>query len=128
MGAELSDGAIAQHVGVSQPFVSKVRRSVAATQNGFVSPARTGLDGRTINTAKIGKTRRRDPHAPSRHMAARVQKPVRAPNSMDKMTTLSMPHNPVMGARTLIEVFDADYLRILADEISSHLKGIEACA
>ena len=125
MGAELSDGAIAEHVGVSQPFVGKVRRSIAATHNGFVSPARTGRDGRTINTAKIGKGKRRDPHVPSRRMAARVQKPTRVPSPMEKMTALTMPHNPVMGARTLIEVFDADYLRILADELSSHLKGIE---
>lgn len=89
---------------------------------------RTGLDGRTINTAKIGKSKRRDPRTPSRHMAGRVQKPTRVPSPKEKMTTLSMPHNPVMAARTLIEVFDVDYLRILADEISSHLKGIEACA
>jgi len=89
------------------------------------SRPRTGRDGRTINTAKIGKGKHKSPRAPSRHMAARIQKPTRAPNPMEKMTALSIPHNPVMGARTLIEVFDADYLRILAAEISSHLKGLE---
>lgn len=99
----------------------------STTQTATPRP-RTGRDGRTINTAKIGKGKRKDPHTPSRRMAARVQKPTRAPNPMEKMTALSMPHNPVMGARTLIEVFDKDYLRILADEISSHLKGLEACA
>lgn len=87
---------------------------------------RTGRDGRTINTAKIGKSKRKGSCIPSPRMAARIQKPIRAPNPMEKMTALSMPHNPVMGARTLIEVFDVDYLRILTDEILSHLKGLEA--
>ena len=83
---------------------------------------RVGRDGRTINTAKIGGSKRRDPHTPSRHMAGRVRKPTLAPSPKEKMTALSMPHNPVMAARTLIEVFDADYLRVLADEICGHLK------
>lgn len=49
-----SDGAIAVHCGVSQPFVSKLR---PATHNGYESTERVGLDGRTINTANIGKTK-----------------------------------------------------------------------
>lgn len=49
-----SDGEIAKRCGVSQPFVSSVRRELATTQNRFESTARTGADGRTINTAKIG--------------------------------------------------------------------------
>jgi hypothetical protein len=54
-----SDGEIARHAGVSQPFVSKLRRELAeahpATQNGFESTERKGADGRVINTANIGR-------------------------------------------------------------------------
>lgn len=49
-----SDTEIAKRCAVSQNFVSSVRRDL--TQIGFESPAiRKGADGRTINTANIGK-------------------------------------------------------------------------
>jgi hypothetical protein len=54
-GAKLSDGQIAEHVGVSQPMVGKYRSQLAATQKDFESTERTGRDGRTINTENIGK-------------------------------------------------------------------------
>jgi hypothetical protein len=57
MRPDLSDGAIAAHVGVSQPFVSKLRKE-RATQNGYGTAPRVGLDGRTIDTSKIGGRRR----------------------------------------------------------------------
>jgi hypothetical protein len=79
------------------------------------------------DTTNIGKTPKSG-HGPkpSRRMASRIQNPTRAPSPVERMTALSMPHNPVMGARTLIEVFDADYLRALVDEITSYLKELEA--
>ena len=52
--AHWSDGEIARRCSVSQPFVSSIRRDLASTQNGFESTTRTGGDGRTINTSKIG--------------------------------------------------------------------------
>jgi hypothetical protein len=124
-GVELSDGAIAAHVGVSQPFVSKIRRKMAVTQNRFESTARSGRDGRTIDTAKIGKggrKKKRPNDKPSPSMAARVTQPTRTPKPMDKMTALNMPHDPFMGAMTLIDVFGVDYLRTLVDTITKHLK------
>ena len=48
----LSDRQIADHVGVSHEMVRKHRPTV----NGCQSDLRTGKDGRTINTANIGKT------------------------------------------------------------------------
>jgi len=54
--SEWSDGEIAKQCAVSQPFVSKIRREL--TQNGSESPTeRKGADGRTINTAPIGKNK-----------------------------------------------------------------------
>lgn len=48
-----SDRAIAEHCGVSDRMVNNVRAE--ATANCSQSSQRTGRDGRTINTANIGK-------------------------------------------------------------------------
>ena len=53
---KLSDRQIAEHLGVSHPFVGKIRRQLTeATGNGYQSARRIGRDGRTIDTAKIGR-------------------------------------------------------------------------
>lgn len=78
-GQGMSDNAIAEHVGVSHTFVSTIRRATCngckstvskdvqgvskdvqcaskdSTANGSQSTLRTGRDGRTIDTAKIGR-------------------------------------------------------------------------
>ena len=125
-GIDLSDSAVAEHVGVSQPFVGKIRKKLAVTYNAFKSTSRKGRDGRTIDTAKIGRKRKkRGNDKPSPRMAARIAQPTKKPNPMAKMTALNMPHDPFMGAMTLIEVFDIDYLRTLLDTISNHLKELQ---
>jgi hypothetical protein len=125
-GASQSDRQIAEHVGVSHEMVRTHRpKEVSDCQPLTVRP-RTGRDGRTINTANIGcKARKRSSGKPSRRMAGKVHNPTRAPVPVAKMTSLDMPHDPVMGARTLIEVFDADYLRAVVEEISRYLKGLQ---
>ena len=55
-GAEKSDRQIAEHVGVDPMTVGKYRKQMAATVENLQSTTRTGRDGRTINTAKIGKS------------------------------------------------------------------------
>jgi len=51
---KMSDGEIAKHCAVSQPFVSKLRRVL--TQNGSECPSvRKGADGRDIDISNIGK-------------------------------------------------------------------------
>jgi len=52
-----SDNRIAQHCNVSQPFVSAIRGSsqTSVTYNDYKSTVRQGSDGRTIDTANIGK-------------------------------------------------------------------------
>jgi hypothetical protein len=42
------------------------------------------------------------------------------------MRALNMPRDPVMGARTLIELFDATYLRALVVFLTKHLEGVSA--
>lgn len=124
-GAGLSDHTIAEHVGVSQPFVGKIRKEMAATENDYQSTKRTGRDGRRIDVANIRTSnKKRRNSKPSRRVVARITQPTRTPNPMRKMTALSMPYDPFMGAMTLIEVFDVDYLRTLVNEISKHLKEL----
>ncbi len=55
-----SDHSIADHCGVSQPFVGKIREVLyPPTDNRYQSnSARVGRDGRTINTENIGKAQR----------------------------------------------------------------------
>ena len=53
-GAELSDRSIAEHVGVDHKTVANVRREKQLTGEIPQSNYRTGQDGRTINTERIG--------------------------------------------------------------------------
>ena len=55
-GAKMSDRKIAEHVGVGHVMVSRIRHELETTVSLEQSAERTGQDGRTINTANIGKT------------------------------------------------------------------------
>lgn len=77
--ASNSDNWIASVAHVSQPFVSKVRADLAATYNGYKSTERTGKDGRTINTAGIGKARPAAPHVEEAPPPAPPPAPARHP-------------------------------------------------
>jgi len=117
---------IAEHCGVDEKTVRKYRNEKSASTENPQMRTRTVTRGKSTyrqNTTSIGKTRNRvSNRKPSRHMATRVATPTRAPVPAEPMTAISMPHNPVMGARTLIEVFDTDYLRAVVGEITSYLK------
>lgn len=130
---EMSDPAIAEHVGVSHMMIKRHRQAVIeaqqaasrgdATLTKLKSSVRTGRDGRVINTARIGRnSSRRKPGG----IAKNAFTPIRTGTAPAPMTTINMPHDPVVGARTLIEVFDAAYLRKLVDFLANHLKGVPA--
>ncbi len=53
-GASLSNRQIANHVGVAHDTVNRIRQELESTGRIVQSDSRTGLDGRTINTANIG--------------------------------------------------------------------------
>ena len=121
-GPALSDRQISEHVGVHYNTVVKYRQKLQGAGTITNCDSRTGRDGRTIETANIGRKPRRVANGkPSRHMASLIQKPTRSPSPVEKMTAVSLPHNPAMGARTLIEVFDCDYLRALVAEVTTYL-------
>ena len=54
-GAKMSDHQIAEHVGVDHKTVSAWRAELESTREIPQSEKRTGRDGRTINTSKIGR-------------------------------------------------------------------------
>ena len=56
-GVSMSDREIAQHVGVDHKTIGAYRSQLEMTGEIPQSDTRTGADGRTINTAKIGTTR-----------------------------------------------------------------------
>jgi len=121
---ELSDRAIAEHVGVSNDMVSRYRRAIEH------SKSVTGQVAQNDTSPRIGRDGK---HYPSRQpnrrtggIAKNAHKPVRTGSAPAKMTALNMPHDPIMGARTLIELFDADYLRALVAFLTKHLEGAAA--
>ena len=133
--SDMSDRGIAEHVGVSHSMVATHRAALTATVNRLQSASsqspgpvaknaaaipRIGRDGRAINTARIGRGRRRRGHP---GISPKAYKPVRTGAAPQPMTALSMPHDPTMGARTLIELFSADYLRALVAFLTQHLEG-----
>jgi hypothetical protein len=119
----LSDESIAQHVGCHRITVQRcLKRLEEPTCSSATSQRpthRTGKDGRTINTANIGKSRKRQ--GSERKSRLKVHLPVRTSCPVEPLTTVNLPHNPVMGARTLLAVFPLDYVRALADELATYL-------
>jgi ParB-like chromosome segregation protein Spo0J len=86
-GATMSDGKIAEHVGVSDRMVAKYRQHAQPTPKDSESPTRTGRDGRTTNTANIGSKRKKPPasEAPKDNgKAAPKAEPARTANSNDQ--------------------------------------------
>jgi hypothetical protein len=124
-GAKRSDRDIAAHVGVTAPMVGKYRAQLEATCQIGKSSDRIGGDGRTINTAHIGRARRRaksPSHRGARRSSLKPIRPMIAPSVVEQMTAPSLPLNPVMGARALLSVFGKGYLRIMVDELIRCLK------
>lgn len=122
MKPDHSDGAIAEHVGVHLNTVLKYRKAIAERATYTKCVSRVGRDGRTVSTEKIGRASKTRLGKPA--ISANAFAPIRESTKPAPMTALSMPHDPVMGARTLIELFKPDYLRALVAHLSEHLKGV----
>lgn len=68
-GAKMSDRQIAEHVGVSHPYVAKIRDELESTGNVSSCATRTGRDGRKRNVPK------KNPPAPAEPSSASVDEP-----------------------------------------------------
>ncbi len=126
---DLSNPALAEHVGVSVEMVRRYREvldrqvaTVATSPTGSGAPAahRTGRVGRDGKRYPARSAKRR---AAKPAVARNAHQPVRNGRPMPAMTALNMPHDPLMGARALIGQFSADYLRALVAFLSKHLEG-----
>jgi len=121
---DLGNPAIAEHVGVSVEMVRRYRETLErhkTAQGATVAPSPTTHLGRDGKQYRARQRRR-----PAGGIAKNAFKPVRTGGTPARMTALNMPHDPIMGARTLIELFDADYLRALVTFLKKHLEGVAA--
>jgi len=125
MKPEMSDGAIAEHVGVATNTVCKYRHSIddarKLRENKSLTRQNPGLQIADL-PRRVGLDGKKYPAKPT--ISSKAFTPIRESTKPTPMTALSMPHDPVMGARTLIELFKPDYLRALIAHLSDHLKGI----
>ncbi len=120
LGQEMSDNQLALHIGVSQPFVGRVRKGLA-TYNGYKSTERTGHDGRKIHTANIGKhaTKHRKPKP---GISRRAHLPTRGHSSPCPMIPLQFsPNNPTTAAATIVREFSREFIQSLVQELSEYL-------
>lgn len=125
-GVSKSDRDIAHHVGVSHPTVAKLRAELEATGKIYQSPHRTGADGRTINTAKIGRSRtaRKSRPVPSDgpHISPRAHPAIHGHTSPVRMVPLQFcPDNPQTAAATLWLMFSRAFLEVLVQDLSHRL-------
>lgn len=121
-GASKSDRQIAEHVGVSTPTVSKIRKELAPTVKVLQSDTRTGKDGRTINTANIGKGRDGKPRSSARGSSLKPLKPIRGLSSPCPMIQMQFsPNNPQTAAATLWQLFSRTFVEQLIQELSQRL-------
>jgi hypothetical protein len=141
-GTQRSDREIAAHVGVSPSTVAKHRAEMASTvQTGqsaetTANPAeaapatvrlRTGRDGRTINTARIGKSPRRKAHRPRSPAELVEARKNGYRGRLPSMVKLELPNNHVHNcAYDLLRYFTFEYLQKVFQEIvhihQSHLQ------
>ena len=125
---QLSDSAIAEHVGVSHTMVAKYRGKVSATCNGCKSAERTGRDGRTIDTGNIG---RNGPTAPAREPGEDDGEPPPDPDDipMGPAGPVDKTGRPIEGkvAEAFARRQEIQHLMTLVSRVKmSVLKAVEA--
>ncbi len=125
MAADKSNCQIAQHCGVSECTVRRYRASLNNISSATVPQIRTVTRaGRTyrLDTTRIGRSRPVCRAAtPTRCMTRHIIPSTKAPSASQRMVMLSMPSDPFLGAKLLIGLFDAEYLKTLANVLSNHL-------
>ncbi len=130
--ATLSNVNIAQHCGVSEFTVRKYRDEQEVTSRisksndeseptTDASPAprpRIGRDGRTINTSRIGESRR----ATAPAISPRANMPTRGHSNPCPMIPLQFsPNNPATAAAVLVRLFPRTFIESLIEKLSAHL-------
>jgi hypothetical protein len=128
---QLSSRQMAEHCGVSEFMIRKYRDRATAIESQS-TPAnsqpsdhtrkRKGRDGRTINTAKIGKEKKNAKNR--RTISIHATTPTLGHSLPNPMISLSLPpKNPGIAAATIFGLFDRSFVETLIEELSQHLKG-----
>ncbi len=114
-GKPWSDNAIAKRCQVSPHTVASAKSTLQMQS----APVRKTTDGRTMNTSKIGRTRRttRKPGG----ISPSAMMPTRQPRPAPAQVNLNLPHDPVYGARAIVAALGVDYARQLIDSLNSYL-------
>jgi len=116
-GVKSSDRQIAAHVGVSHEMVRKHRKAMSDDCQALTVATRTGRDGRTINTANIGKRKARL-HGKAK-ISPRAFMPRRGHSAPDPMIPLQFsPRNPRTAAATLVREFSRQWLEGFVAELT----------
>lgn len=119
----LSDRELARHVGVSHATVGKYRVGMEVTGEIKQSPARTGSDGRQINTARIGGGKRsHQPGKPSGGNSPRPEAPAQPHSPPPAQTAVLLSRDLQAAVQSLLSVFDRQYLEALVAELRKHLE------
>ena len=134
----LSDHAIAKHVGVTHPTVISWRAKLESTGKIFQSDKRTGRDGRTINTANIGRKPEPKPEpkapAPSAPPPAPPEQTTRRADPVGvhivppPASPLPPKADPAIAAKLLRAITDLAAHEISAVELMKQLAGISDVA
>lgn len=118
----LSDAAVADHVGVRRETILKYRREIESDLlKTNKSRPRTGRDGRTINTKRIGVCKQggRKRKTPSPDATT----PVLGHSLPNSTISLSLsPANPIMAATIIFKLFDSTFVRVLIAELTQRLQ------
>jgi hypothetical protein len=125
-GSTASDRQIAEHVGVHFDTVTKYRRQLEDGGTIGKSDSRTGRDGRTINTAHIGKHSSEKNNRNGRSKPAAISRNARTPvlghSEPCPMIPLQFsPNNPQTAAATLIQKFAREFVQALVRELKQRL-------
>lgn len=139
----LSNRQIAEHCGVNEVTIRRYRNEAestaalpqwnekqdpATTSDASKSRPRTGRDGRTINTAHIGKGKKGAGKRGRKGsgISPRANMPTRGHSAPLRMIPLQLcPDNPQTAAATLCQLFERDFLTTLIAEITRRIEGDE---
>jgi hypothetical protein len=119
-GNPWSDNAIAKRCHVSSPTVAKVR----STLNIQSAPVRKTSDGRTMNTANIGRNQQPPRRfEPKPGLSPNAMTPIRGHSTHQPKTALELPHDPHWASRAILSAMGHEFARALVKELTAYLEG-----
>jgi len=136
MHPELSDNALAEHVGVANVTIAKYRAALPTAPRDSALPVTPGIrnlhlpatdsaaqaQGQARRTGKDGK--KYPARSPKPGLSPKAAPIFRGPSQpLEKKTHIAMPANPEAGAYTLASLFERSYLQKLLAQLTAILDG-----